>query len=126
MNVLGVSPKTSRAPSASRFEWLLVERTFTNNSNIASDSPACSVVFSDFFNKTPPFPSLVGFVDFGFAVFIIISVFGGVVLGWNGHFASAYAALSTAVFVVVLAGAAGSDFDIARTQQCLVFCCEWL
>ena len=29
-------------------------------------------------------------------------------------------------FVVVLAGAAGSDFDIARTQQLLVFCCEWL
>ena len=77
----------------------VVERTFTNNSNIASDSPACSVVFSDFFNKTPPFPSLVGFVDFGFAVFIIISVFGGAVLGWNGHFASAYAALSTAVLL---------------------------
>ena len=64
----GSPPKTSRAPSASRFKWLLVERTFTNNNNIASNSRACAVSFQN--TSTRPHPSQPFsevFSDFGFA-----------------------------------------------------------
>ena len=76
----GPPPKTSRAPSASRFEWLLVEHTFTNNNNIASNSRACAVSFQNSSTRPHPYqPFSEVFSDFGFA-----DLFTSVFFPWCG------------------------------------------